>query len=463
MKKLLSIIISSCVFAGCAATEMERMSLESELGYTEDLAALYETDADWWKAYNDEGLNRLVELAIANNPDLIQSGINISRALNNARLAGLDLYPTLSGSLGVSRGRALYTEENWSKSFSGEMGLSYELDYLGKINMQADMQGLEYEATTLDYEMARLTLVNSVIDIYYNMAYLKSAYDITKSNLESYEQLYEIANARYEYGKTDAANRLQAEQSLISAQNSMLDIENQLKSMEQSLRNLLNLSPLDPLSIAYADIANVIPIVPNLDIPLAVLGARPDLQAAELRLSSAFKNTEIQNNGWYPSISLRAAVSSSTTETVGEVFDLPILSGGLSVSLPFLDWNRVKYNIKISELDYQSTLLSFETAINTALNEVSYYYYAYEITRNTLDNSLRKLLADQELVAYYRARYEAGSAEMADLLSAINTESSSRRDILNNTYQLIKYENMIYKAMGGRYSLRQVEESGEQE
>ncbi|MDR2869681.1 MAG: TolC family protein, partial [Deferribacteraceae bacterium] len=379
-----------------------------------------------------------------------QSSISITKALYNARLMGLELYPTLSGSFGASTGRDLSTSDTFSKSFSGELSLSYELDYLNKAGLIAESTELEYSATILDWQAARLTLVNSVVDVYYNIAYLLQARAIAAESLANYSKLYAIADARYNAGKTDMANRLQAEQSLLSAENSLLDIDNQLKSMDQSLRNLLNMRPTDTLDIAYTDLTAVAPLEPDLDVPVSVLAARPDLKAAEMRLESAFNTVQVQKRGWYPSISLRAALSSSAP-TVGEIFSFPTVAGSLSISLPFLQWNTVKYNIKISETDYQSALLSFETTINVALNELAYYNYAYELTKTTLANSQQKNSTDQKLTAYHRARYEAGSTEMADLLSAINTESSSRRDILNNSYQLIKYENMIYKATGGRF------------
>ena len=88
MKKIIFLMIIVAV-AGCA--NVTRTSLNEEIGYTEELAERYVADGEWWKAYNDAELDRLIELALENNTDLAQSGINITKALYTARNAGVDL------------------------------------------------------------------------------------------------------------------------------------------------------------------------------------------------------------------------------------------------------------------------------------------------------------------------------------------------------------------------------------
>jgi NodT family efflux transporter outer membrane factor (OMF) lipoprotein len=449
MKKLI-ILLTFIVLTACSAVTHDENTLVNLVGYADNATDNFTVDADWWKAYNDAELNKLVDLALANNIDYAQSAINIDLALYQANLAGLDLYPTLSGSLGASANKDLTGSESFNKSFSGELGLNYELDLYGKIRDSQDIQQLEYEATIFDRETARLTLINSVVDVYFNLTYLEAAQIIAEANLTNTKALYDIVNAKYIYGKSDSSELLQAEQALISADDNLISIEDQIKSAEQSLRNLLNIQPADLLDPQYADIMTVTPIGVNLDVPLAVLAERPDLKAGELRLLRSFKNVNIQTKGWYPSVSLRSSLGSSA-DNIGETFNFPMFGLGLSVNLPFLSWNTVRTNVKISEKEYESALLGFEGTVNTALNEVAYYYYAYETSRLLSTNSLKTYEKDKQLTAYYDVRYRSGKIELSELLNAINNERNSQRNLLNNIYQMIKYENMTYKAMAGRY------------
>ncbi len=46
-------------------------------------------------------------------------------------------------------------------------------------------------------------------------------------------------------------------------------------------------------------------------------------------------------------------------------------AGTVGISLPFLNWNSVKWNVKISEVDYENARLNYEQRITTALNKVA--------------------------------------------------------------------------------------------
>ena len=70
-----------------------------------------------------------------------------------------------------------------------------------------------------------------------------------------------------------------------------------------------------------------------------------------------------------------------------------------------------------------------------------------EIYRNVEENYRNSV----KITAYYRSRYNYGKEEFKDFLEAVNTENSLRNDLIEQKYQIIKYENYIYKAMAGRY------------
>ena len=136
MKKNLTYISLFCgifLAAGCATVNQIPTDVAAELNYTADIREKYKANTDWWKQYNNAELNRLVETALANNPDYLKAALNINKELYNLNLTTSDLFPTLSGSLNASGQRKIHTSDNFSSNFSGEAGLSYEADLYGKI------------------------------------------------------------------------------------------------------------------------------------------------------------------------------------------------------------------------------------------------------------------------------------------------------------------------------------------
>ena len=444
--------VSLALLSGCASVGPEPRLLADELQYAETVKNLYKADGNWWRQYNDPELNNLIETALANNPDYLKAAFNVEKELAGLGLATADLFPTLSGELSASSQRKIHTGDDFTDSFSGDLGLSYEADLYGKIRNRQTAQEFAYKATVMDREAARLTLINSVIDLYFNLEYLQNSIELTRRNIKSYEDIQKITGQKYASGKTDNVEYLQSKQSLLSEKNKLLNLETGFKETVSSLQNILNVTGgVD--EIAFGDILKQKGPAPELDVPLSVLANRPDLLAAQYRLEGAFEELKAENPA-YAGVpiqvvdELREPAGSDKARTT---FDFSYILGNVSVDLPFLDWNRVKNNIRISKADYQISLIEFKDTLNQALNEVAYYYYAYlkslEIYRNVEENYRNSV----KITAYYRSRYNYGKEEFKDFLEAVNTENSLRNDLIEQKYQIIKYENYIYKAMAGRY------------
>lgn len=450
-RNLIYLSLLCCLLAaGCAAIGQRPANVAEELNYTAEIREKYKANAEWWKQYGNSELNRLVETALANNPDYLKAALNINKELYNLNLATLDLFPTLSGSLGASGQRQIDRSDNFASNFSGETGLSYEADLYGKIRDLRTAQEFEYKATVMDRDTARLSLINSVIDLYFNLEYLQNTIDVTKENIKAYQNIRDITETKYKNGKADNLEFLEAKQSLIAEQNRLLELETQFKEMETSLKNILNIGQEEALNIQYTDILKQKNLGVNLDVPLSVLANRPDLLASQYRLEKAFKNLEAENKNWYPGVSLRGLLGTSS-DKARTTFDFPYILGSVAVDLPFLDWNRVKNNIKISEADYQITALDFKDTLKQAVNEVVYYYFAYDKAAEILENTQKNYENAKQITRYYQSRYNNGKTEFRDYLEAVYSENSLRKDVIQQKYQTIKYENYVYKAMAGKY------------
>ena len=446
----LSFLLATTVLSGCAATTKSVPSLESERNYTQEVREKFQADLDWWKAYNNDELNYLTSFALKNNPDMLKAAVKIQKQLANLNLSESDLFPTLTGSLGASSQKKLNDGKKSTQTFSGELALNYEIDLYGKIADARDAQEFELNATVADAESARLSVVNSVVDLYFNLLYLRDTIDLTQKNIDTYSSLLDIASARFNTGKADKLEITQARQSLIAEQTALLNAQTQYKEMEQSLRNVLNLKPSDGFVLGKASILKQPLLTPHLSVPVSVLANRPDLTAAQYRLKKAFKTMKVSEKSWYPTISLNGAIGSSS-DRAKSTFDFPYLLGGVSVNLPFLDWNSVKNNVKIAKADYDIALIDFKDALAQALNEVAYYSFAYGKTGHIYANVEKTVENNRQITAYYRARHQAGKASFKDVLQAVADENAARKNLLAQKYQLIKYENLLFKAMAGRY------------
>jgi NodT family efflux transporter outer membrane factor (OMF) lipoprotein len=443
-------LLALLALTGCARVSRPEQNLAERLAFDEAARARYKLDADWWKVYQDDRLNQLVSQALERNLDLAKAALSVNRALYEAKLIAADLTPSFSGGLEGSARRNIKESGPSARSVSGQVGLSYELDLWRKVADAASAAQWEYRATVEDLAAARLALVGSVVDAYFQMAYLNDALAATEQNLKNYKAIEATVAAKHQAGKVAAVEPAQARQAVLSAENTLLDLRNQHQTTEETLRNLLNFQPAQPLALEGLTLAGLRLPELNLNIPLSVLANRPDLRAAEFRVEKAYKNVQEAEKGWLPSISLSSILSSSG-DKVTNAFNTPMASGALSVSLPFLDWSRVLYSLRISETDFERIRLDFEEALTTALNEVDTCYQTYRRNRQDLTNTRRKYANDQRISAYYQDRYQAGAAQLSDWLSALNTTNSARLEALNSLNRAIQSVSLTYRALAGRY------------
>ena len=434
----------------CATYPTE--ALKADLLPAQTVAARYSLNTSWWTGYNDADLDRLVETALARNVNLARSAIAVNRALYQARLLSADLVPTFSADASAQASHNL-DNGNAARSYQSEFGVSYEVDLWQRLRNAANAQEWEYQATIEDREAARLALVNSVADAYFDLKYLNEALGVMASSVRRYEELLSLIQTKYDFGKVASVEPLQAEQSLLSARNSLLDLQDRRNLTEQTLRDLLNARPGENPAIGKADLLSYPTLPVDLDVPVAALAARPDIRASEARLQSAFKTLQSDEASWYPTVTVGSTISTSSSRS-DKLLDFPLLSGLVRLTFPFLQWNTVRWNIKISEADFETAKLDFTETVTAALNEVAAAYFSYGNAQRILENTLAKHEKDVRIADYYKIRYDLGATELKDYLDALNTADNSMLSALEAKYLTIRYENQIYKAMGGPYERR---------
>ena len=456
--------LTFAVVLGLALSACSNMSNDGSLDQAkqtyqnyQDITKQFSVDEQWWHGYNDPQLNELVEQAIKNNVDLAKSAIAVNRALYNANLVGANLVPIFSGSASSSASKGVGSSNNTNSvgtstvNNTASFNLSYTIDLWRRLADSASAAEWEHKATQEDLKASRLSLINSVVATYYQIAYYKDAIAVTNRTIKNYEQISNILNNKLKVGAIDPLAVEQAQQATLSARNSVVGLETSLKTAEQTMRNLLNLQPNQPLPSRYPNILNVKLQGVDTNVPVSAIANRPDVIARLSRLQSAFKTLTATEKSWFPTLTLGGAISGSA-RSASNIGNNPIANGMFSFDLPFLDWNRVKNNVKISEADYTTARINYEQSITTALNEIDSYYYTYNQARSSLGLLEQTYEKNRKISTYYQNRYNQGVAEFRDWISAMNTELSSQISLLNQKYTILMNENLVYQAMAGKYS-----------
>lgn len=447
MKKI-SIILAALLLGGCAVTQINENYEQILLKEGANLTANFKLEREWWLGYNEPALNELISLALKNNIDLAKSAIAVNKALAQAGVLQADLVPSFNANLGAQTGKNIKTGGSWNESYKSGVSLSYEIDLWRKLANSADAAIWEANATKYDLEAARLALVNSVADAYFEAKYQKESINLYEKTLKNYEELEAIIKAKFELGKEEELSLKQVKSSVISAKNRILNANKSLDAAEKTLRNLLNVRPEFELNLS-GNLSDISPQGVNLNVPLYVIGARPDLQAAISRIKEALLGVKVSEKSFYPSITVGAGLSGSG-DSASEGLKLNFLSGNIAINLPFLNYSKLKSKLKISELEFEAMKLNYAQTLTTALNEIDANYKNLQkdeaVLRN-LNENLRNLSSISDI---YKLKYDYGKTELKNYLEAQNSLLEGRIGVLAQKYKILQDEIGIYKATAGR-------------
>ena len=445
MKKI-SIILAAFLLGGCAVTQINENY--EQILLKEDVSADIKINREWWTGYGEARLNELISLALKNNIDLAKSAIAVNKALAQAGVLQADLVPSFNANLGAETGKNIKTGGSWSESYKSGVSLSYEIDLWRKLANSADAAIWEANATKYDLEAARLALINSISDAYFEAKYQKESINLYEKTLKNYEELESIVKAKFELGKEEELSLKQVKSSVISAKNRILSASKSLDVAEKTLRNLLNVRPEFDLNLG-GNLSDIKPQGVNLNVPLYVIGARPDLQAAISRIKEALLGVKVSEKSFYPSITVGAGLSGSGDGAI-EGLKLNFLSGNIAINLPFLNYSRLKSKLKISELEFEAMKLNYAQTLTTALNEIDASYKNLQkdeaVLRN-LNENLRNLSSISDI---YKLKYDYGKTELKNYLEAQNSLLEGRIGALAQKYKILQDEIGIYKAVAGR-------------
>ena len=447
MKKI-SIILAAFLLGGCAVTQINENYEQILLKDDANLTANFRLEREWWTGYGEARLNELIGLALKNNIDLAKSAIAVNKALAQAGVLQADLVPSFNANLGAQTGKNIKTGGSWSESYKSGISLSYEIDLWRKLANSADAAMWEANATKYDLEAARLALVNSVADAYFEAKYQKESINLYEKTLKNYEELEAIIKAKFELGKEEELSLKQVKSSVISAKNRILNASKSLDAAEKTLRNLLNVRPEFDLNLS-GNLSDISPQGVNLNVPLYAIGARPDLQAAVSRIKEALLGVKVSQKNFYPSITVGAGLSGSG-DSASEGLKLNFLSGNIAINLPFLNYSKLKSKLKISELEFETMKLNYAQTLTTALNEIDAGYKNLQkdeaVLRN-LNENLRNLSSISDI---YKLKYDYGKTELKNYLEAQNSLLEGRISLIAQKYKILQDEIGIYKAAAGK-------------
>ncbi|MCX4164420.1 MULTISPECIES: efflux transporter outer membrane subunit [Paraburkholderia] len=444
----LALACAVAVLSGCANTRGEALPpVDMPAHWNSPVSsAAAPAPALWWHSFGDPVLDGLIEDALKTNNDLAAAAIRVYRAQLQAGLSDTNLTPNVTLGANGNVSRTLDThQENRASNLTGS--LSYELDLWGKLAAQRSVARWEVEATVADREAVRLTLIGTTASLYWQTGYLNQQIALGDANIAYAEQTLALVRSRYAAGAVSGLDVAQAEQNL-SAQRAA---QTQLIQQRTESRNALAiLFDRPPQSVAAEP--NTLPDQPlpgvQAGLPADVLGRRPDLRASEFRLRESLANVEITRTSFYPTFSLTGSLGTSSA-SLERVLQNPVATLGLGLTLPFIQWNTMQLQIKVSKTQYEEAVVNFRQKLYGALSEVENALSKRVQLDQEAEQRTLSLAQAQRAETLARSRFKAGATGVQPWLDQQQRLRDAQSTLALNQLNRLNNQMNLYKALGG--------------
>ncbi|MDV2488962.1 efflux transporter outer membrane subunit [Acinetobacter johnsonii] len=402
----------------------------------------------WWTLFGDAQLNQLVDAVLAKNADLAVAGMTLKQARLQAELAENQQKPRVSSTVSTGHIFDLNDGSDTSSGLSAKAGLSYEVDLFGKLARQTEAKRWEALATEQDLQATAQSLIGTTAKLYWQLAYYNESRTTAEQSLATSQKLYDLVKVQYQAGAVSGLDLTQAEQSVQSQKASLSQIQQSLVETRTAIAVLLHM-PVQQLSI---DEPQRLPrlALPSIaaGLPADILSRRPDLKAAELRLRESLATKDATTASYYPSISLTGNLGSSST-SLTQLLKNPALTLGASLSLPFLQYNDMKRDLAISQLDYEKAIVQYRQTLYQAFADVENALSARTELSQQVQLQQRNLELAEKVERLTQVRYRYGAVALKTLLDQQETTRTARLTLVNTKQSQYNAYVTLMQALGG--------------
>ena len=415
--------------------------------------------AQWWRQYQDLQLDRLMDRAMQESPDLALAQSRVSSAEQSAKLAAAQLGLSVNGSAQGSRQRlsdhglipSQFLGFSWYNQADLGAQLQYDFDWWGKRRATMDAALDQAHAAEAQRSAAALALQYAVADSYFGWQADQARLQLADRLLATQRQFVQIADLRVKQG-VDLPDEAQKAQAQLAAVREMrVALDGSAKIRRVSLASLLGLSPeqlpeLKPHALPTVD--GGIPGSARLDL----IARRPDIAASRWEVEAALRKTDAARAEFFPDFSISAMAGLSSID-LGKLLSAGSRTFSLTpaLHLPIFEGGSLEAAYGMSKAQLDAAVAQYDSTVLAAAREVATRALGAQQIAAQRHEQRAQLVADQQLLASARQRAKQGVTDARESLLA-QAQLLQQRDAATQLHaQAVSTDLSLIKALGGGY------------
>jgi multidrug efflux system outer membrane protein len=466
------LVVVAAGLAGCAAVgpdyERPAVALDEAFvnaGASESNAQATADIATFWRGFNDNTLNALIDRALAGNADVRIAQARLHEARANLGEADALLLPGAGVTGDVTREIQPLTQqpnstrsERTRNSYDASFIALWELDLFGRLRRGTEAAGALVQAGEAGLAAAQTSVAAEVARNYLELRGLQQRLQVTEAALTNQREALRITQARLDAGRGTQLDLARASTLVANTEAALPLLQG---AIERTVFRLATLSAQTPRALLSTLAASApMPSLPPTDLSQLPLGTpaqwllrRPDVSAAERQLAAATAKIGVAKAEFFPRISLSGLLGLNAA-TLGNLGSSDALrySLGAGMSWTPFDSGQIRARIAASEARTRASLANYELTVAAALEETEGAFSSYSRNAQREAQLTRAARSAEEAAQLARLRFEAGVTDFGVVLDAEREALASRDQSVQAQVGTATALVAVYRALGGGWA-----------
>ncbi len=415
-------------------------------------------DAQWWRSFGDQQLDRLLEQALASSPNLkmaqariarAQAAVGLAQSASAAQLgAGVDVTQqkfTANGLYPPPLAGSIYA------SGTAQLTGSWELDFFGKNSAALAAALGNARAAQADADAARTLLASTVARSYFQLLRLNDQLVLAQRSLAQRSQILHLVRERLNAGLDTRLELRQSEGTLPAARLQIEILQEQMALSRNALAALLG-QPNEALRLDETRLKAIRTGATPTQVPSDLLGRRADIAAARWRVEAATQDVSSAKSQFYPNVNLVAFAGFSSIGLSSLISAGSEQWGfGPAVRLPLFDGGRLRANLRGKSAELDAAIESYNATVIDAVRDAADQLASSQAIERQQSEQHAALALAESAFTIAKQRYQAGLATMLNVLGAETAVLNEGRQGVDLAARALDTQVSLMRALGGGY------------
>ena len=407
----------------------------------------------WRELFTDPVLIQHIEEGLENNIDIRVALQQIEASRAYLRQSKAAYFPTLNTGLSAAHQELPKNSPSAIAGTSIEQyelfaDLSWEADIWGKIKSNQIATRAAYLQSVAGHQAVKTELIANIASLYYQLLALDQQLEITLETVTNRQNSLETIEALKEAGNVTEVGVKQTEAQLYRAQAVVIDIQNEIRLVENAFSILLGEMPqhIERTDLEQQQIETEL----KIGVPVQLLRNRPDVIEAEYNLINAFQLTNVARSNFYPSLRISASAGFQNMR-IEDLLNANSLFASIAGSLtqPIFNRRQIRTQYEVAQAQQEIAFLNFRRALLVAAQEVSDALYNYAAADEKLEIKNNEFEAYELATQYSEELLNSGFANYLEVLTARENALNSQLELINIRFNELNAIVNLYQALGG--------------